>query len=176
MNRSSIPLNRLRLDPLTVWDKTWFLLTAGKFDTGEFNTMTVSWGSLGTLWNKPIAQVFVRPTRHTYEFMESADSFTLSAFPELHRDALRLLGTRSGRDGDKIAEAGLTPSPCSQVSSPGFAEAELILECRKIYWQDLDPRQFLDTTIEGEYPLKDYHRIYLGEILAASGLEAYVRN
>ncbi len=176
MNRSSIPLDRLRLDPLTVWDKTWFLLTAGSFDTGEFNTMTVSWGSLGTLWNKPIAQVFVRPTRHTYEFMESADSFTLSAFSEAHRDALRLLGTRSGRDGDKITEAGLTPSPCSQVSSPGFEEAELILECRKIYWQDLDPRQFLDATIEGEYPLKDYHRIYLGEILAASGLEAYVRN
>ncbi len=175
MNRSSIPLDRLRLDPLTIWDKTWFLLTAGNFESGQFNTMTVSWGSLGTLWNKPMAQVFVRPTRHTYEFMESADNFTLSAFSEKHRDALRLLGTRSGRDGDKVAETGLRPSPCSQVSSPGFEEAELVLECRKIYWQDLDPQHFLDPSIEGEYPKKDYHRVYLGEILAAFGVEKYLR-
>ncbi len=169
--RKAIALNRLGLQPLSVWDKVWFLLTAGDFASGDFNTMTVSWGSLGTLWNRPIAQVFVRPTRYTYEFMEKADDFTLSAFSDSRREALLHLGTVSGRKRDKIAEAGLTPMASSIVASPSFEEASLVLECRKIYRQDLDPTQFLDPSIEAEYPEKDYHRIYLGEVLAAFGVE-----
>jgi hypothetical protein len=55
------------------------------------------------------------------------------------------------------------------VAAPGFAEAELILECRKIYWDDMAPGHFLDPSIEKNYPQKDYHRIYFGEIVAAYG-------
>jgi len=166
LNLNEIPIRDLLTRTHHLWHEQWLLLTSGDFAEGRFNTMTVGWGSLGTMWSKPFALVVVRPTRYTYEFMERYDSFTLTAFPEAHRGALELLGTKSGRDGDKIAEAGLTPVASTKVAAPGFAEAELIVECRKNYFDDLDPSHFLDSTIEENYPAKDYHRIYFGEILA----------
>jgi flavin reductase (DIM6/NTAB) family NADH-FMN oxidoreductase RutF len=173
VTRSDITFEDYRVKADHIWLKQWLLLTAGDFESKKFNTMTVGWGSFGVMWNKPFAQVVVRPTRHTYEFMEAFDTFTLTAFPEEQRPALQLLGTRSGRDGDKIAEAGLTPEASSIIAAPGFAEADLVIECRKIYWDDMKPEQFLAPEIEKAYPGKDYHRIYYGEILAIRGTEAY---
>jgi flavin reductase (DIM6/NTAB) family NADH-FMN oxidoreductase RutF len=149
------------------------LLTAGDFAQKRFNTMTVAWGSFGTMWQKPIAQIVVRPGRYTHEFTEEFGSFTLSVLPEEHRKAVMLLGTKSGRDGDKIAEAGLTPTAASTVVAPAFDEAELILECRKIYRQEMDPEGFLEAEIDTNYPAKDYHTIYFGEIVAVQGVERY---
>ena len=169
MNRTPIPIDNLRLDSLHIWNKQWFLLTCGDFKTGDFNTMTVAWGSFGTMWHKPFAQIVVRPNRHTFTFLERYPTFTLSAFPKKHKKALGILGTKSGRDGDKITETGLTPVASTLVESPCFAEAELVVECRKIYWDDLEPSRFLDPAVEKEYPEKDYHRIYFGEILAVEG-------
>lgn len=150
------------------WHRTTPLLTSGSFTDGHFNTMVVGWGSLGTMWAKPFAQVVVRPSRYTYQFMEQYDNFTLSMLqPERYRAALALLGSKSGRDGDKIKEAGITPIASTVVSTPAFAEADLIIECRKIYWQDMDPTQILDeTVIPRSYPKGDFHRIYFGEIVA----------
>jgi flavin reductase (DIM6/NTAB) family NADH-FMN oxidoreductase RutF len=161
-----IPIEQWRVRPIHLLDQQWLLLTAGDFQQGRFNTMTVSWGSIGVMWNRPFVQVVVRPTRYTYEFMEGYSTFTLCALPESRRSALDLLGSRSGRDGDKIRASGLTPVASTRVAAPGFAEAELVVECRKIYSDDFDPARFLDPKIEGNYPRKDYHRIYFGEILA----------
>jgi flavin reductase (DIM6/NTAB) family NADH-FMN oxidoreductase RutF len=169
MERTPIPLDEFSVKAHHLWAKKWFLLTAGDFSQGDFNAMTVGWGSIGTMWGKPFAQLVVRPVRYTYGFMERYDTFTLCAFPDAYHRVLNLLGTRSGRDGDKIAESGLTPIASKRVAAPGFAEAELILECKKIYWDDMDPAHFLDPEIENNYPQKDYHRIYFGEILAAYG-------
>ena len=171
--RASIPFDEFLVKAHHLWAKQWLLLTVGDFAGGRFNTMTVGWGSVGTMWGRPFAQVLVRPIRYTYEFIERYDTFTLCAFPEGYRRALNLLGTKSGRDGDKIAEAGLTPIASTQVVAPAFAEADLILECRKIYWDDMEPDRFLDPTIEGNYPNKDYHRIYFGQILAIYGAGHY---
>lgn len=168
MQRVVVDLERLTLAPFHIWSERWFLLTAGDFRRGDFNTMTVAWGSFGTMWNRPFAQVVVRPTRHTYGFMERHRSFTLSSFPPEHHEALTLLGTRSGRDGDKIAVAGLTPEAATSVAAPAFAEADLVVECRTVYWDDLDPGRFLDPAIEGNYPKKDYHRVYFGEVVAVT--------
>jgi flavin reductase (DIM6/NTAB) family NADH-FMN oxidoreductase RutF len=125
------------------------------------------------MWSKPFALVAVRPTRHTWHFCEKADSFTLCAFTETHRSKLSYCGSHSGRDGDKVKAAGLTPIRSRIVRSPGFDEAELVVECRKMYFADLDPSHFLDPSIESSYPKKDYHRLYLGEIVAVSGTEAW---
>ena len=84
-----------------------------------------------------------------------------------------MLGTKSGRDSDKVAESGLTPEASSKVGSPCFAEAKLVIECRKIYRDDLKPEFFLDPTIEVNYPTKDYHRFYLGEVVAISGTQEF---
>ena len=83
-----------------LFDKQWFLLTCGDFEKQHFNTMTISWGSLGIMWNKPFAMVVVRPTRYTYGFMNQYNDFTLTAFPEQFRKDLSLLGSKSGRNYD----------------------------------------------------------------------------
>jgi flavin reductase (DIM6/NTAB) family NADH-FMN oxidoreductase RutF len=156
-----------------LFEVQWMLLTSGDFEAGKFNSMTISWGSMGVMWGRPFAQVVVRPVRYTYQFMETYDTFTLTAFPRQYHKALSLLGTASGRDGDKIAQSGLTPVASSCVAAPGFAEAELVIECRKTYWHDLDPSQFLDPEIYRNYPDKDYHRSYFGQILAVHGVERF---
>jgi flavin reductase (DIM6/NTAB) family NADH-FMN oxidoreductase RutF len=173
MKRIKIKPTELNLKPHQIWLNQWFLLTSGDFQKNEYNTMTVAWGSIGTMWNKPFAQIVVRPTRYTYEFTEKYDSFTLCSFPEKYRKALNLLGTKSGRDGDKIQESGLTIIESEMVKAPCFGEAELIIECVKIYWDDFKPDQFLKQEIHKTYPLQDYHRIYFGEIVSISGTEDY---
>ena len=171
------PINpkHFAIKPINLWNNPGMLLTSGNFKKGHFNTMTVGWGSLGVMWSRPFAQVVVRPTRYTYEYTEHYDTFTLCAFPKEYRKALTLLGTKSGRDSDKIKESALTPVASKTVPSPAFAEANLILECRKIYWDDLKPENFLDLKIDKNYPQKDYHLIYFGEILAIYGDDSFTK-
>jgi flavin reductase (DIM6/NTAB) family NADH-FMN oxidoreductase RutF len=175
MHLAPIPIAEFIHRPYHLWELQWLLLTSGDFATGEYNTMTVAWGSFGVMWGKPFAMVVVRPTRHTYMFMEKYETFTLTAFSEQYRKALQVLGSRSGRDGDKIAEAELTPIPGIRVAAPAFAEAELVIECRKTYWDDFKPEHFLDAGIQKNYPGHDYHRMYFGEIVAAAGVDAYMQ-
>lgn len=141
----------------------WMLITAGPPDA--YNTMTASWGGFGVIWRKNVCWCVIRPVRHTYQFIEKAGTFTLSFFDEKYRSALEFCGTRSGRDTDKAAETGLTPISGSLAGTTTFAQARLIIECRKVYTHDLDPTRFLDPTIDDNYPAKDYHRMYMGEIV-----------
>lgn len=172
MNRETIPLNELRLSAFAAWEPGWFLLTAGVNEPGRFNSMTVSWGGMGVIWHRPFAMVVVRPQRHTRQFIDRYDTFSLCAFDESHRAALNLLGTKSGRDSRKMTECGLTPIALSTIACPGFNEATLILECRKMYFDDLKPDHFLADFIAPNYQ-GDYHRLYFGEVLAASGTREY---
>lgn len=140
----------------------WMLITAGTKD--QCNTMTASWGGLGVLWGKPVATVYIRPQRYTLEFVEREDTFTLCFFGEAYRKALALCGSKSGRDVDKVKECGFTVA--TTEGAPYFEEADLVLVCKKAYWQDMDPTHFLDDEIDNKwYPEKDYHRIFIGEIL-----------
>lgn len=164
-----IPINQFRSNVFELWAKTWFLLTSGDFKTGKYNSMTIAWGSIGIMWNRPFAMVGVRPTRYTFQFINQFDTFSLCAFPEEFRESLNILGTRSGKDDDKIKASGLEPVELESIRAPGFKQAELILECRKIYWEDFNPSKFMDTKIDRNYPNKDYHRIIFGEILTISG-------
>lgn len=173
IQRNLIEPVSLRVNPHHLWNQQWLLLTVGEFDQGDFNAMTVGWGSMGTMWGKPFVQIVVRPTRYTYHFLQRFADFTLCAFPEEKREALQFLGTHSGRDGDKITESGLTPINSTRVKSPSYEEASLVLECRKLYWNDMISTHFLDPEIETNYPGKDYHRIYFGEIVAAFGAKSF---
>jgi flavin reductase (DIM6/NTAB) family NADH-FMN oxidoreductase RutF len=164
----------LNLPIFSQWDKQWFVLAAGDFAAKTYNAMTVSWGSMGIMWGRPFVQVVVRPTRYTYGFTEQFETFTLSAFPEPYRGALNLLGSKSGRDGDKIAAAGLTPIASRQIAAPSFSEAELTFECRKIYRDDIVPSHFLDPDIDKNYPQRDYHRFYFGQIVCILGEGKYL--
>ena len=171
--RTAIDPAALTVKPHDLFANRWLLLTAGDFKSGRYNAMTIAWGSIGTIWNKPFVQVVVRPQRHTRKFMDESGSFTVCAFRPAYRSALQLLGSRSGRDGNKIAESGLTPVAATVVGAPVFAEADLAIECRKIYWQDMDPGGFASPAVAANYPAKDYHRIYFGEIAAIGGTGEY---
>ena len=110
-------------NPFQMIDKQWMLITAGNEE--KANTMTASWGGLGVLWFKPVSFAFVRPTRYTYEFIEREDGYSLCFFDESYRNALKVCGTVSGRDRDKIAECGLTLR--YEDGIPYFDEAETVL-------------------------------------------------
>ncbi len=108
---------------------------------------------------------FIRPVRHTFEFMERHEMFTLTFFAEEHRRALRICGKMSGRDGDKARATGLTPVE-GRNGCIYFAEARLVFQCRKLYWHDFDPAHFVVPKLDIFYPRKDYHRMYVGEIVS----------
>jgi flavin reductase (DIM6/NTAB) family NADH-FMN oxidoreductase RutF len=148
-------------NPFKLIGRDWMLITAGTKEA--FNTMTGAWGGLGVLWEKQICFCVIRPTRYTYEFMENSERYTLTFLEEQYRDVLTYCGSKSGRDVNKVAETGLTPVFDGQAVY--FAEARLVLVCRKLYYHDLNPDNFVDTGLEDYYPLKDYHRMYVGEIV-----------
>lgn len=173
MPRQAINITELRLQPHNLFHHQWALVTSGDYAAGQYNTMTIGWGAIGTMWRLPFTFVAVRHSRYTYQFMEKYETFTVSAFPELYHDALNLLGSLSGRDGDKITASGLTPEASIHIAAPSFKEAELVIECRKIYADDLNPAHFLDDSIHKHYPKRDYHCIYYGEILAVTGTKKY---
>lgn len=143
-------------------NKGWFLLSAA--DGERTNTMTVSWATVGTLWNKSVAICYVRPQRYTYGILENTDHLTLTSLPEEYREALRFCGKASGRDCDKFREAGLTCAT-TESGTPYPAEGELVLVCKKLYADDLKESSFLDPSlVERFYPQKDFHRFYVCEI------------
>jgi flavin reductase (DIM6/NTAB) family NADH-FMN oxidoreductase RutF len=139
------------------------LITAGS--TVSYNTMTASWGGVGVLWNRNICWCVVRPERYTYEFIEREDHFTLSFFDDEFRQILATCGSTSGRDIDKAAETGLIAVSGELPATTTFVQARLVLECRKLYFQDLNPDHFLDPTINDFYQNGGCHRMYMGEIV-----------
>lgn len=154
----------LELRPFQVLDRDWALLVAGH---ERPNPMTVSWGGFGTLWNRPVVTVYVRPTRFTYGLLDEHPEFTLNWLPPDMRKALDLCGSRSGRDTDKWSAAGLTPTPSEVVAVPRIAGATMVLEARVLASFDLDPDRFFDPAIDSLYPKRDYHRAYVGGVVAA---------
>ena len=161
--------NMTKIDPKQIDENVirligsqWMLVTAG--NPAHFNTMTASWGTIGFLWGKPVACVVIRPQRYTLEFVEKEECFTLSFFNEQYRNALKLCGTKSGREIDKAKVAGITPFELSQ-GCVAFKEARLIFKCRKLYCGQLQKNSFIDKSIlETWYPSRDLHKIFIGEI------------
>lgn len=162
-----IDVAQLQMNPMTMIAKEWMLVTAGDREHG-YNTMTASWGHLGAIWGQggglPTAVVYIRPQRYTKEFVDREELFTITVFPEEYKKALGYLGSHSGRDGDKVAQASLTP-----VFEEGFTYfegAKLVLVCRKLYQAPIVPEGFLDRSIlDMHYPNQDYHVMYIGQIL-----------
>jgi flavin reductase (DIM6/NTAB) family NADH-FMN oxidoreductase RutF len=157
-----IDVKQLKDNVFHLLDDVWMLISAG--NDIEVNMMTASWGGFGILWNKPVAFIFIRPQRYTYQLINNSDVFSLSFFEEAYRKELNFCGTKSGKDVDKIKGTGLT-----SFNSPGgcyaFKEARLFMECRKIYADHLKPEHFIDSTlINKNYPKNDFHQFTIGEI------------
>ncbi|MBI5218700.1 MAG: flavin reductase [Bacteroidia bacterium] len=152
---------KIQDNPFVMLDNDWMLITAGT--KHSYNMMTAAWGGMGILWKKPVAYIFIRPTRYTYQFTEKHDYFTLTFFEEKYREILSICGTKSGRDFNKMKEVNLTPAE-TKKGNIYFQEARLVMECRKLYKDDIREPNFLSKEPLKNYPLKDYHRMYIGEI------------
>jgi len=161
---SKIPVKELNENVFRQIGDDWMLITAGTPD--KFNTMTASWGTLGVLWHLPVAICFVRPHRYTFEFMETSDHYTLCFLEDQHKNILQFCGTRSGKDTDKIAETGLQ-SLTTENGNIYYEQCKLVLECRKLYSDWLKEDKFLVDNLSGKnYPKKDFHKFYVGEIIS----------
>ena len=146
--------------------KDWALVTSGNAE--KFNTMTVSWGGAGIMWGKPVAFTFIRPQRYTFEFTEKSGYYTMSFFDEKYRDALKLCGSKSGRDVDKVAQTGLTPA-FTEGGIPYFAEARLVLVCKKLYSQFLNSESVVDEETVSKWYDNDFHKMYISVIVEVLG-------
>ncbi len=155
----------MKFNPFNLIGGEWMLVTAGSEQTG-CNTMTASWGHLGCLWgnNDPTAVIYLRPSRYTKEFVDREECFTLCVMDRSFKKQMAYLGSVSGRNENKIANAGL--SPVYADNTVYFEEAKLVLICRKIYQSELQEDGFLcEDTIESNYPQRDFHTMYVGRIV-----------
>lgn len=155
-----IKLSEIDCNAFDMWGENWSLATSG--DEKNYNTMTISWGSLGKLWFEDVATIYVRPSRYTYEFMEKNDYFTVSFFFEKNREDLTYLGKNSGRDGDKIAKTSL--EPVFLDNTVAFSQADYVIVCRKVHAVDFKREQFIDKNVEAVYKDDNIHRQYTGVI------------
>lgn len=160
-------ISSLNVDIFSLFDSDWALLTAGTLEEG-YNAMTISWGQLGSLWGMPgkakkIATVFVKPLRYTFKFMEKSGIFTISWFPREFRKDLGILGSKSGRDGDKLALTGLSPK--AVAGGVGYEQASLTLVCRKIYSDKLDRERIPADAVQTFYLDEEPHHLYIGEVV-----------
>ena len=140
----------------------WMLVSAVN-SKGKVNTMTASWGGFGIMWNKPVCVCVIRPQRYTSEFVKDSDRITLSFLEEGNREALKICGTKSGRDCDKIKEAGL--ETVVEDNCVFFAQSRLTVVGKKIYVSSFKEENFLDKSIiDSKYPTRDFHDVYVCEI------------
>lgn len=145
------------------FDKKWAIITAGDRNVG-FNAMTVSWGGIGILWNKPVCYIFVRHSRYTYDFIEKSDSVSVSFLNEEYRDELVKFGRTSGRDIDKFKNSKLHPALDVDMNEYYIAEAEEVLKCKKLYGVDLTVDNIPSDIKEKLYSKDAMHRMYVLEI------------
>lgn len=161
MNFREINVSELKdMNVFNAIGKDWALLTSGGKE--KLNTMTISWGGMGVLWNKNVSFVFVRPQRYTLEFLENNDYYTLSFLESGNKDILSFCGTHSGKDVDKIKETGLK---VLHDKAPYFEQSKLVLICKKIYSQYMNKDCFEDESLQVNYKNDDYHKVFVGEIV-----------
>ena len=161
-----ISVKDLSLNPMTMIADTWMLITAGNEKNG-YNTMTASWGHLGSIWGHnsglPSAVVYVRPQRYTKQFIDREDYFTLSVMGNQYKKQLAYLGSHSGKEEDKLSAVGFKPLFIDGTTA--ISGAEMVLVCRKLYAAPVKEEFFTDKTIVEEHYLeRDFHTMYIGEI------------
>ncbi len=157
------PLNieETDLNPFNMFGSQWAALTA--MANGKVNSMTISWGSIGELWNKHTASVYVRDSRYTKELMEASDVFSLTFFEDKYKNTLKYLGAASGHNEDKIKSAKLSVNIEKEV--PFIDQGQFIILCKKLAAVPM-PVDCLKEDIKGQfYPNGDPHTMYVGEII-----------
>ncbi len=142
-----------------------FLTTS---DGTKANTMTVSWGNLGIMWGSPIVTIMVRQTRFSKENLDKVKAFTLSIpRDDSFQKALALCGSRSGRDMNKFAAAGIgTKAPQTGIVPVISSGPFLHFECTVAYERLMDTQALTEELRDKWYGSDAPHTIYVGTVHA----------
>ncbi len=160
-NFQKVTEDMMEINPFTKIGKDWMLVTAGNEE--KANTMTASWGGVGVMWGKDVAYVVIRQTRFTKEFIDKEGKFSLSFPSEKYRKEMKFLGTVSGRDEDKIKEAGIDINYHDGV--PFIDQADMVFICKVMSNTFISKEDFIDKGIdEAWYKDGNYHTLYIAEI------------
>lgn len=149
-------------NPIHLFAERHVAIATGKGDS--VNAMTVSHGSIGQLWHRPVVSIYISSSRYTHELLMNNEYFTVNAFPDECDSVLQYLGTHSGRDGDKLSAAGLTLER-TELGNPTFREANLIIECRKIYAEPFVRERLDSTALSMLSNGTGMHTMFVGEIV-----------
>lgn len=137
------------------------LITAG--DINNYNTMAIGWGMIGTIWRKKTFVAYVKPVRYTYQFMENNDYFTISFYDKKYIKEIGYLGSKSGRNTNKVKDVNFHPVQLDNGVT--FEEAYCTIVCKKYYWSDINKENVMQIDIDRYYSNEDVHRVYYGEII-----------
>lgn len=139
----------------------------------KVNSMTIGWGTLGVIWERPVFVAYVRKQRYTREMLDECREFTINVpVGEYRQKILGICGSKSGRDMDKIEAAGLTLVEPEVINTPGIKEFPLTLECRVLYSQEQESDKFNDEITSKFYTIETGdHFCYYGEIVSAYIIE-----
>ncbi len=158
-----IKYNSLLRETMDQLQKGAFLTTSNK---DQVNTMTIAWGNVGFMWNKPVFTVMVRPSRYTYGLIDKSEDFTVSLpINEDMKKALSYCGSQSGRDQDKIKDLALNLVPSQEVHTPIIGDCSLHYECRIIGKQEMDKTTVIKEIDDKAYSSGDHHTFFYGEIV-----------
>ena len=148
----------------------------------KFNSMVISWGHFGIIWGKPTFAVYVRENRYTKAQLDKTGEFTISIPMDKPDPRInKICGLQSGRNIDKVKEAGLTLIDSQTNHTPAVAEYPMTLECKVLYTQKQDLSLLPESIRKDDYPAdvdgtaplanRDPHTVYIGEIVDAYLLE-----
>jgi flavin reductase (DIM6/NTAB) family NADH-FMN oxidoreductase RutF len=139
------------------------LLLATTGSDGRSNAMIIGWGTVGVIWGLPMWVVLVRPSRYTYSLVEETGVFTVNLpTPEMN-ELVKICGTRSGRDMDKLAD--VETSMGQKVPCVTLDECPVVYECKVVHHNDVMPEILVPDIVARAYPQGDFHRLYYGQIM-----------
>lgn len=141
-------------------------LTSGAFLTAgadKVNVMTIAWGGIGVMWRKNIFICPVRFSRYTMDFIEASGEFCISIPKTGEMTAgLKLCGTKSGRDYNKIAD--FRTRKCSKIDTLAIDGCAEYYECKVLAKIPLTKEMLGDYALDF-YKDGDFHMLYIGEML-----------
>lgn len=152
-------------------EKNAELLSKGAFLTtksgNKVNSMTIAWGGVNFIWGKPIFTVMVRPQRYTYGIIEKTGEFTVTIPYENADKAISFLGSKSGKDMNKLAELNINIIESEEIDTPVLDMKGMHFECKVVYKTTMTSENLNESIKNSKYPLEDYHTIYFGEIVSS---------
>ena len=140
------------------------LLVTGKGKEAK-NIMTIGWMQLGIIWKEPVVSILVRPSRYSYKLLQEYDEFTVNILSDQFNKEIAFCGAQSGAYCNKFKETGLKGITSKEVSTLSLKDADITIECKRLYKRNIEPENLNDLILARYYSNNDFHQIITGMIL-----------